>query len=380
LWLGISGVGLIVTISLVLLLSGLPSRLLPSDQAWSLADLKALLTVQVCLTSLMLPLDLLGGLVLPNRWRANTITFAAFIKRWFGGIAVQTVMFLTAGIVILSMGRWLGLPGATLAVLFIAVVLVAFQLRIANLVAFTTLAENGKRGGDATVAEASRQTAEWGWKPLPIVVLDHVDSGFTGGVVGLPGMETIVLPAESLDHLVPSQLAVTLARRLEAVRSGSRTRGILFAFAWVVAGFILAAVVPGAGVTSVAELTMTGLGFTLWTFLGLLTLPTLSRQASFAIDRRVIAGGASSEVFYQTVKTLDRLQDDEPKRSSLVETIFHPVPSVENRATERSNGPPVAWHVARMTLFVSWACLGMLVRAVHCNVGRPELWVMLPTD
>ena len=40
----------------------------------------------------------------------------------------------------------------------------------------------------------------------------------------------------------------------------------------------------------------------------------------------------------------------------------------------------VHWHAARMTLYVSWACMGMLVRAVHSNVGRPELWVMLPTD
>ncbi len=38
------------------------------------------------------------------------------------------------------------------------------------------------------------------------------------------------------------------------------------------------------------------------------------------------------------------------------------------------------WNVARTTLFLSWACGGFLARAVHCNIGRPELWVLFPTD
>ena len=187
-------------------------------------------------------------------------------------------------------------------------------------------------------------------------------------------METVVLPA-TINNLSPDQLAIMIARRLEAIQSGSRTRGLLLALAWVIAGFTLSAMLPGAGVTSVGRLAMT-----LWTFLGLLTLPTLSRQASYAIDGKVLQSGASSDVFEQTVKMLDTLQDDEPRRSALIETIFHPVPSVDNRRTAASGKVAIAWHAARMTLFVSWACMGTLVRAVHCNVGRPELWVMLPTD
>jgi hypothetical protein len=193
-------------------------------------------------------------------------------------------------------------------------------------------------------------------------------------------MEWIVVPSSSPAKLSPEQLAITIARRLEAIESGSRTRGVLLAFAWVLVGFVLSAMLPGAGVTSVGELAMTCCGFTLWSFLGLLTLPTLSRQAAYAIDRKVIDQGASQESLFRAVQTLDRLQDDEPKRPALIEAIFHPVPSVDKRRIESANTFPIAWHAARMTLFVSWASMGMLVRAVHCNVGRPELWVMLPTD
>ena len=369
-----------VLISLVLLVSGLPLAWLPSDQSWSVADLRALVIAGGCLIGVMLPLDLLGGFLIPNRSRPNIIMLAAFLKGWIRGVVVQTALFLFTGLLILAMGRWLGLPGATLAVLGVAVVLVACQLQIAKLVGALPEIASERDESDMAVEAALRQTSQWGWKPLPIVVVEHADAGFTGGVVGLPGMETIVVPAASLHKLTHDQLAVTIARRLEAVHGGSRTRGMLIAFAWVVIGFVLSAMLPGSGVTSVGELAMTCLGFTLWTFFGLLTLPTLSRQASYAIDRNVMDQGASAETLYEAVTTLDRLQDDEPKRSVLIETIFHPVPSVDNRRGESTSMMPIAWHAARMTLFVSWACMGMLVRAVHCNVGRPELWVLLPTD
>ncbi len=39
----------------------------------------------------------------------------------------------------------------------------------------------------------------------------------------------------------------------------------------------------------------------------------------------------------------------------------------------------VALAIAGM-LFLSWAGLGGLARAVHCNIGRPSVWVMLPGD
>ena len=80
---------------------------------------------------------------------------------------------------------------------------------------------------------------------------------------------------------------------------------------------------------------------------------------------------------------LDELQDDEPERAAGVESVFHPVPSVGNRLRalgERVPRGAGAWHLARTVLFLSHISLSLLPRAVHCNVGRPELWVYLPSD
>lgn len=367
-------------ISAGLLVSGLPLKLLPNDQQWNIRDAIGLVAMVSFLVSVMLPLDLLGGYFLPNRSRPGTMAFAAFAGGWTRGILVQATFFVFVGLIILAAGRGFGLPGACAAILLIGLVQVAFQLQIARLTASLPERVEERTAAKTVVDKALQQTSQWGWKRKPIVVLEHHDTGFTGGVVGLPGLETVIVPAASLTELTPEQLAITIARRLESIRSGSRTRGVILAFAWVIIGFGISASLPGAGVESVAELAMTCCGFTLWSFVGLLTLPTLSRQASYAIDRELLKRDANPETFYAAIQRLDRLQDDEPKRSAVIETIFHPVPSVENRRRQTGNASPIAWHAARMTLCISWACMGMLVRAVHCNVGRPELWVMLPTD
>ncbi|MEM6980880.1 MAG: hypothetical protein AAF539_14560, partial [Planctomycetota bacterium] len=313
---------------------------------------------------------------------------------WIRGIVLQILIYTVIGLLVLLAGRQFGLPGAAGSVVLLASVLLSLQLPIARLI-------GGLRSNDcSSVVDRSREDAnvgddfdysqqisnanalvrQWGWKPARVSFLSHEDVGFTGGIVGLPGRETIVLPAGLVRSQSDEQLAVVIARRCEAIRTGSRTRGWLVAIIWVLVGFCLSAQLPGAGVTSVAGLVMTWLGFTLWTFVGLLTLPSLSRQAAHAIDNQLLNRGIPREVFEQTLTDLDRRQDDEPKRSALVETIFHPVPSVSNRGDHNTTGAPIAWHVARVTLFASWACCGMLVRAVHCNVGRPEMWVFLPTD
>lgn len=359
----------------MMLMTAWPLRLLPDGQSWTRSDFAGLVAVIACLVLLMAPLDLLGGYLLPNRSSPGTVGKVAFFRAWVRGVLIQSGLFLSASLVLLATGRLFGLLGASVAVLAISLFHVAFQFSIARWVASLKIAEGGV-GLDA----ALQQTSAWGYSPQRVVILQHEDTGFTGGVVGLPGMESIVIPESSVDRLPPNQLAATIARRTEAIRSNSRLRGIAVAIGWVIIGFVLSASLPGAGVASVGSLVMTYLGFTLWTFLGLLTLPTLSRQASYAIDAAVVAQGVSKEVLSNAIVSLDKVQDDEPERPALIETIFHPVPSVGNRQNEMPAGSPIAWHAARMMLFVSWACSGMLVRAVHCNAGRPELWVMLPTD
>lgn len=374
LWLGISGVGLIVVITVTMIFADIPYLLLPKTEQWQAIDVLALFGFAVALIVVMLPFDLFGGYLLPKRFGRETTTLGTFCKRWSFAVATQTILFLTTGLAILAAGRLAGLAGALAIIGLVAMFYLAAQGTLARL--FT----KGKWSRNSRLLETASKAIDASELRMPLVVVDHTDAGFTGGVVGLPHRETLLIPRKWLNTLSAEQLGVAIARRIEAVRSGSRTRGLVVALAWILTGFTIAALLPGAGVRSVAGLVTTCCGFTCWTFLGLLILPTVSRRGSYGVDEQVLQRGISRENLDSTLAALDRLQDDEPQRPALIEAIFHPVPSVENRQSFSGGSAGGAWHVARMTLYLSWSCLGLLSRAVHCNAGRPELWVMLPTD
>jgi hypothetical protein len=213
-------------------------------------------------------------------------------------------------------------------------------------------------------------------------VLAGIDPGFSGGITGLPGREEIVLPAQWFHNLDPETIAFEIARRTGAIATGSRLRGIALAMVWNLSGFWLASGMPGTGFATLADFLSLVFWFNLWSFLGLLLLPTLSRRGVLELDAFARERGIPASVFERAIAELDQLQDDEPRRPAAVESVFHPIPSVENRRLAWHSGgqPWGAWHGARMALFLSWPCLGLLGRAVHCNSGRPELWVMLPAD
>lgn len=64
-----------------------------------------------------------------------------------------------------------------------------------------------------------------------------------------------------------------------------------------------------------------------------------------------------------------------------VEAIFYPIPSAARRIESLASPVrrPVLGDLARSQLYYSLAGLTLLGRSVHCNVGRPALWVFPPS-
>lgn len=375
LWLGISGVGTMVILALLLLVTRGHEAVFSTAEVWQDNDIWSLGAFIGVFMLIMLPLDVLGGFVLPNRYQRRSADFVDFFGPWLIGVMLQSFLFLATGLAILAIGRLYGLLGVLTLLALLCTIYIAMQGYLVRLTI------------DGAQSRPSRQLAMLRQKleqlrvvARPVEVLSHSDPGFTGGVVGLPGKETIIIPRSWFNHLSTDQLAIAVTRRIIAIESNSRSKGMLLALIWILIGFTLSTLLPGAGVKSIAQLVTTCSGFTLWTFFGLLILPSVSRLASYSIDSKLIERGVPLHLLESTLTTLDRLQDDEPERSKLVETIFHPLPSVANRRELSYADATGAWHAARMVLFLSWSCLGLLSRAVHCNAGRPELWIMLPTD
>lgn len=380
--LGISGVGSAVLIATAFLAFDLPTRMLSASVTQPLPDAVASLAVPLTLGALLfLPFDLLGG----ARLVRQRPTLTAFLGRWLRGVAVQLAVALAAASVVIAAARAGGGAAAIAAVLLLQLLLAALRAPLARVIAATRVTEAPER-----LRHLARRA---GIAPERIVLVDVADEGFVGGWSGIAG-RTLLLPARWL-ALPDEALAATLLRRRIIAESGAHRRGVLGAIAWNTLGFALVSAWSGANVGSAAGVLTAAAGMTLWAFLGVLLLPTPSRAAVFAVDAAAAREG-DAEALREAIDRLDRWQDDEERRSAGVETIFHPVPSRSARHARLNDAwadahprardgrrAALAWlahHLARHALWLGWATLSPISRLVHCNVGRPALWAMLPGD
>lgn len=375
LWTGISGVGTVVVLAVLALALGLPDRLpalvdalLETDTSL-VGDALGFALVIAAGALALLPFDLLGGWLLPRAHGRPHLSGARFALAWIRGVLVLLAVGTCSGTLLLSAGRAGGLGATLAAFVALAAVLLAVQEPLARLV-------GGLRRADIELTGENGEDLR-----DEVVVLESDDPGFTGGFSGWTGR--LVLPARWARALAPDELRLLVERRRAIRSSGAWHLGLALAVAWNTLGFALASTLPGAGVASLPQLVTTALGFTVWTFLGLLLLPTPSRRATAAADAQVAPHEPARTQLLEVVRFLDSLQDDEPERSPGVESVFHPIPSVASRgrALERPRAIAFApWNLARTALYLSHAGLSLLPRAVHCNAGRPQLWVYLPAD
>jgi hypothetical protein len=314
------------------------------------------------------PFDIVGGLLLPRRTGTNTGTPSKFFRGWTRSLALHTGLLWVYAVALYA--------AATAGGYWLAALTAACGLML-HLV--------GQRFLATTIGTAPRQTrdSDTGKIAARALRFASADRACSGGIVGWPGMDQVVLPSAWFGLLPVQQLELMASRRHAAIDSGLRSRGVWLAAGWNLGGFMLVAHLVGLSGESVAEIFRLAFAMSLWTFLGLLLLPTPSRMGTHAVDRWLLDhSNCRSGDINELARSMSRLQDEEIHRSRAVESIFHPVPAAANRATTRAAKPSrwAAWNAARTMLVLSLPTLGLLSRAVHCNIGRPDLWMMPPAD
>jgi hypothetical protein len=382
LWLGISAVGSLVVWAGVALWFEWPSILSPRE-AFAWRDLAQLMGVLALWVVWLLPFDFLGGYELPRRFKRSEQTFGDWFLSYLVGMTTQVLMYLLAAIAMLTAAR----AGGWLAGVAAAAAMVLFSNQIRT---FLILRRRVRGSTPARLAEAVGLASEWlqtkgmaghqSLTPDVVAVIDHRDAGFTGGTVYVGSQPRVLIPATWVNGLSAAQLACVLARRWEAVETGAFRRAVGLAYAWNLGGLAISATLPMANLSSVAGLVATLCYLTIWSFIGLLFLPSLSRQAAHALDARLLRRSIPADVLQATALVLDGWQDAEPQRAAWIERVFHPIPNAATRGSAGEDRPAWAWNAARVTIAGSWGCCGLLSRAVHCNLGRPELWELLPVD
>lgn len=371
--LGISGVGTAVLIATALFAFEIPARLLSNAGAQPFGEAVASLVLVLLLgVAAFFPFDVFGGAIIVR----ERTPVPVFLARWVRGVVVQLVVWTASAATLMAAARL----GGT-AVTFGAFIVLQFALAALRAPMMRVIASfNAVPKPDRLRELAGRA----GIAADRIDVLASTDEGFVGGWSGI-APRRLVLPARWLE-LPDEALVATLQRRRIIAESGAHLRGVLGAITWNTLGFVVVLTLSGAHLGTAAGILTLAAGMTLWAFLGVLVLPTPSRAAVQAVDVAA-AREVGAAIMRDAIERLDRWQDDEPERSAGVETIFHPVPSRLSReanltaATERGGVRAYhAHHVARHALWLGWATLSPLSRAVHCNVGRTPLWAMLPGD
>ena len=360
--LGISGVGFWVLLAVGVLMTDLPAWLSGLTQGNLGADALIIVALSLAVVVIQAPFDILGGYVLPRRHGRTSERLASFVRSWLRGVAPYQCVYLLSGLMLLVASRGFGVPGMMSVGIAASVGLLAARTPLAKLVGgLRSLNSCEAAGDDATVIRSS-------------------DIGFTGGIEGVFRARRQLVPEQWTDALSPEMLSLAMRRRREAATSGLWIRGRIASLVFIWSGFAVAGTQVGelAG-TSGGVLTFAAV-FTLWSFVGLLLLPTLSRGASLSVDRRVVRDGVDPADLLALAVALDTMQDGEPSRPKWIERIFHPIPNVSSRNREGTPSPLAAWDVARTAAFLGMSGLSPLGRAVHCNCGRPSLWVYLPLD
>lgn len=369
LWLGMSAVGTVVTLAALALALGLAGRVAPDPAAPPETQVLGLAGFALAYALVHLPFDVVGGYLLPRRYGRSHPPPGRYLAGLARGVAAHTAVLLSAAVVLLCAGRYAGVGGTVAAGAVLILALLRGRVTIASAVAPLELTPSAPDGGAAGGA-------------VPVVMAESPDEGFTGAVVGVFRPRLHLLPLKWGQVLGAEGLRIALRRRDLAVLTGSWRRGRALALLFTLAGLTTAALLVGPARLGTAAGTIElSLWFTVWSFVGLLTLPTLSRRGVAEVDDRLLAEGCPRGAVETTARRLDDLQDGERDRPALVETIFHPIPSLEHRLRgPRAHGRPGYWDAARTAVYLSLAGVGLLGRAVHCNCGRPALWVFLPAD
>jgi hypothetical protein len=378
-WLGIAYVGVVVSACSIVLAFGLAPTIFPASSQ-PMASLALNLTGAILLFSLCsLPFDIVGFNI-ERLYGRTTSSLSAFLTKQVAAAFRHGVILLAMSLIAASVGGVFGLIGLLISSVFLSCCLLACQLTLAKFY--------GGFSCERAPDDVARTALE---KPrsLPLVLAQADERCFSGGIVGLPFFESIVIPKQWLVQFTPPQLSAELARRNLIVASGGRFRGVLLALVFTNIGVLLAALLTNGHfalpLNSVAGLVTMSAAFTLWSFMGLLLLPLFSHHGVYEADRLALESGVDKELLFQVIAKIDADLEDEQERTVAVDTIFHPVPTIAYRLhaleqKQQTNQGMAAWQAARYTIFLSVIGLGLLGRAVHCNAGKPELWAMLPAD
>jgi hypothetical protein len=297
-----------------------------------------------------------GGLLMPG----IRPTPGAFLKRWGRATIIHSSIVAVIGVVATASLHWTGgfCTGLAASTVALSVARKFLHAAIAGAEVQPRVTANGER----------------------LLATQVDDPAFTGGIVGFGSHAGILVPESWRQNLPEAELRTELSRRRWQADQGLPFRTVVVLLLWNLTGCQAGSLAfDFSSLTTGTALLGQACWMTLWSFLGLLVLPSLGRASVFAADRAVASAGLDPS---RWIRRLPAITGEDGNDRRWVETIFYPIPSAARRLNSLGSPVrgPILGDLARSQLYYSLAGLTLLGRAVHCNVGRPALWVFPPSS
>jgi hypothetical protein len=372
-WFGLFNLIFWVCLACVGLFNEWPSSAFPAEPASLLVEVQWWALIVIAYMLIMLPLDLLGGYVIPRLTQNIQRDFSQFWNRLLRGILVHAGILLISGLLIMEIGKLYGTWGVMGLLICMSLIMLLLQAPLARwLVGYKLHSEDRENLRNRIGELLSRRTD----------VVREENSVFAGGITGLPWIEKTIIPSRWLE-MSEDQLRAQILRRMGAVRTHSRHRGVLVAIIWNLYGFWSASLFAGAGVETVRGLFLTSMAFVIWMCFGQIILPNFSKSGSTEADKYATTNGITEMDLRDALQQQVQWSRDGHSEMNLIERLLSPSLPLNQRLEAvqlDSVGLPGAWDSARIAQFLSWSCLGWFSRADYNLCGHPQNWVLQSGD
>ncbi len=372
-WFGLFNLIFWVGLACVGLFNEWPSSAFPAEPASLLVEVQWWALIVIAYMLIMLPLDLLGGYVIPRLTQNIQRDFSQFWNRLLRGILVHAGILLISGLLIMEIGKLYGTWGVMGLLICMSLIMLLLQAPLARwLVGYKLHSEDRENLRNRIGELLSRRTD----------VVREENSVFAGGITGLPWIEKTIIPSRWLE-MSEDQLRAQILRRMGAVRTHSRHRGVLVAIIWNLYGFWSASLFAGAGVETVRGLFLTSMAFVIWMCFGQIILPNFSKSGSTEADKYATTNGITEMDLRDALQQQVQWSRDGHSEMNLIERLLSPSLPLNQRLEAvqlDSVGLPGAWDSARIAQFLSWSCLGWFSRADYNLCGHPQNWVLQSGD
>lgn len=333
-WCGISSIGFNLFLPWITFLL-ITFRVIPSPGSSNRSIFLTILCY-FCFVSLVNgPLDFISGFFLEKKAGRYSYASKQWIFHWIAGSFAFIILQTTGGCLLVFILHKLSY-GFFIGIFLLIVATVAVQRWHFFLI--PSLLKKPCPPSHEYLSQLARELFSLGLKKMmeeKILYFYESEDGVSvnGGSIGWGDQRRYMISSASAALLTPRELALLICRDETIIGPQKIRKYFYYSLIYCVLGLVVACYLVlnmkfslfwSQWLFSISLLSS-------WFFLALFLFPSYSRKKHLIADAQIITHGVDKKEYADLLKKLQPLNSTEDKTSTLIETIFHPIPTLKSR-------------------------------------------------